>query len=755
MMFTLLLLSLLHITTCTVYTVTPDDDPHCHNLQHYLLSTTKYFTSNTQLLFLPGIHHLHTDLIIQNVHNISLIGNTHGTTQDVVIQCNEVGVLMVNITNLVINNMIYRECTVNNHFGEYQYVYLKNKLAALVFEDCNFVNVNYLKVSCNYLILVNVLGNSYFDHLTCDGIKLFYFEVEQVERKVSTISINHYQSTNDSTPLEFKALQDSYKIIIELANIKITLPDYSYVFNGDIGKSEVIIANSKFTYKSISFSDQCISLFYFYSSRNGKVHFTNCHFLTNHKVAWAPEFALIITEYKITLNITDCSFTSFNSPILTVYRENDDTMLATVVIQSTTISSSTMMLNRETDYIIMVSNTRLLLTGTVIFHNNTVLNSVILLTDKSDLVVDGKLQFSNNSALSIIDFHHNTHEYIMIKETSIVDIITNYLDAYITTSSVYKDNPYPYCFFQYISSKNLDNNIQHGKFLIKFYYNYYNHTLRMPNHILQNMPTTNCQWLPQSSFNTTLPLDVNNEYIQYTDSTGTYNTLPHVNEPNTLCVCTNISHYDCSITDLGFVYPGQTLTIPLYHYTEKYNSNAIISVVNQPNIPLCRVLDGNQHKHTLDNQSQCTIVNYTIAFPTSGWCELFLKTVIPASNHANLFTVRQRTCPKGFANIDGICQCHTMLKKIGITQCNINDQTVLRPSNGWIVTASDNSEFYLASSIVHSTIVFLTHHILTYQILTHNVNSTGVESCADNVNMVSVLYLVPLIVNTAPTLIFY
>ena len=96
-MFSLLLLSsLLHITSCTVYTVTPDDHyypnttcHHCHNLQHYLLNITKYFTSNTQLLFLPGLHHLHTDLIIQNVHNISLIGSTaNSTTLDTVIQCN-------------------------------------------------------------------------------------------------------------------------------------------------------------------------------------------------------------------------------------------------------------------------------------------------------------------------------------------------------------------------------------------------------------------------------------------------------------------------------------------------------------------------------------------------------------------------------------------------------------------------------------------------------------------------------------------
>ena len=86
-----LISSLIHVTTCNVYTVTPDDDDdddhqfhhspnttchHCHNLQYYLLNVTKYFTSNTQLLFLPRVHHLHTNLIIQNVRNISIIGST-------------------------------------------------------------------------------------------------------------------------------------------------------------------------------------------------------------------------------------------------------------------------------------------------------------------------------------------------------------------------------------------------------------------------------------------------------------------------------------------------------------------------------------------------------------------------------------------------------------------------------------------------------------------------------------------------------
>ena len=107
-----LAVSLPSVTNHTIYTVTPDDHyypnttcHHCHNLQHYLLNVTKYFTSNTQLFFLPGLHHLHINLIIQNVHNISLIGSTaNGTTLDTaIIQCNSsVGITLSNITDFTI-----------------------------------------------------------------------------------------------------------------------------------------------------------------------------------------------------------------------------------------------------------------------------------------------------------------------------------------------------------------------------------------------------------------------------------------------------------------------------------------------------------------------------------------------------------------------------------------------------------------------------------------------------------------------------
>ena len=112
----LLVASLLHITASTVYHVMPDN--YCHpindntyTLQHYLNNTNKYFTSNIQLHFLPGQYYLNNDLIIQGVSNFSLIGNRTNEVINTVINCTSpAGIVVVNSSNIVIANIVMKEC---------------------------------------------------------------------------------------------------------------------------------------------------------------------------------------------------------------------------------------------------------------------------------------------------------------------------------------------------------------------------------------------------------------------------------------------------------------------------------------------------------------------------------------------------------------------------------------------------------------------------------------------------------------------
>ena len=177
-------LLLLPIGTCIIYNVISDDYNstcnQCHTLQYYQLNISKYFTSNTQLLFLPGVHYLNTDFIIQNVHNFSLIGNTaNGSRLNSVIQCAEsVSIKMIDITDLSVNNLVIqiKETLLNN---------TSDLLHSLVIiSDCRNVLVDHLKIYKLWdykfysLLVINVLGKSHFSHILCHNIWLHYNETD-------------------------------------------------------------------------------------------------------------------------------------------------------------------------------------------------------------------------------------------------------------------------------------------------------------------------------------------------------------------------------------------------------------------------------------------------------------------------------------------------------------------------------------------------------------------------------------------------
>ena len=144
--FTLLLVALLlHVTTSTVYYVMPDDHYHpindnTYTLQHYLNNTNKYFTSNTQLHFLPGQYYLNNDLIIQGVSNFSLIGNRTNEVINTVINCTSpASIAVVGSSNIVIANIALNECG-NDNFTIAAY---NNSLMALYVLHCKSFTLSY------------------------------------------------------------------------------------------------------------------------------------------------------------------------------------------------------------------------------------------------------------------------------------------------------------------------------------------------------------------------------------------------------------------------------------------------------------------------------------------------------------------------------------------------------------------------------------------------------------------------------------
>ena len=142
---------LLHITASTVHYVMPDNHYHpindnAYTLQHYLNNTNKYFTSNTQLHFLPGQYYLNNDLIIQGVSNFSLIGNRTNEVINTGINCTSpAGIVIVNSSNIVITNIVMNEC--GNNYKSLLLNVFQNQhedSETLFVLNSNFVTIKYL-----------------------------------------------------------------------------------------------------------------------------------------------------------------------------------------------------------------------------------------------------------------------------------------------------------------------------------------------------------------------------------------------------------------------------------------------------------------------------------------------------------------------------------------------------------------------------------------------------------------------------------
>ena len=385
---------------------------------------------------------------------------------------------------------------------------------------------------------------------------------------------------------------------------------------------------------------------------------------------------------------------------------------AIVNIKSTVFTNANVNCSlHEIDYdLLSLKNTTIIFSGIVVFTNITCRDTIISLEIFSTIIVNGLVKFSNNHVNKLINFKNNHYQFIIMKEPAALKITQNKICTLFSTFA-FQPIPYPFCFFQYMNYEGNDESTMLRSFLISFYYNKYEstnpYTNRMifhqnPNPIcVTNIPITNCQLLPQSAFNNIIPQDINKQFIQYFDNNNSSIETLSINQ-STLCICSDNMNYDCHISDLGYLYPGQTLTTSLHSITTqhiKFSTEVVIVKTdlnyNVSHVRPCTVLNINELQQFINKP--CTKVNYTIAF-SSEWCDIYLKILYDSDRNLNIFNIRKLKCPPGFVEINKICQCDSAITNFVIVSCNINDQTILRPTNSWIsATTHNNSHAYQIS----------------------------------------------------------
>ena len=478
--------------------------------------------------------------------------------------------------------------------------------------------------------------------------------------------------------------QISYKATIQLSYMKVVDVNNWFISIEHMSNtSEILISNCQFQFNRHSLLNNRKGLFT-ENGFNGIVCLSNCQFFNNT----SPD---LIKLHGSTVHISQCIF--YNSHGLSIYRDGFTMKITRMIITNT---SFTYMNSSVEHDVIHLQNTNLTFTGTVTFTNINQIGIIISLEGFSTITITGLVKFTNNSVYYLINFKN--YGFMILKEFAAIEISLNEVCAFFKTEAL-KPIPYPFCFFQYTSNDRLDQqSTKHRNFSVTFYYNIETRY----QHCTSNIPIANCKWMVnlELTFNDIVPLDVNKQFIQYYDNNNSSIESLSINQ-STLCICSDNMNYDCHISDLGYLYPGQTLFIILHSTAawHKYHDTEVV-VKNDINLPYakpCTVLDINEYQQSISKHKPCSRIQYTISFLIHKWCKIHLKTSSPwkMNDKINIFTIRKLKCPPGFAETHKnlICQCEPAITSFIMISCNINDQTILRPANSWISATTHNNSY--------------------------------------------------------------
>ena len=724
----MLVAALLHTTTSTVYYVMPDNHYHpindnTHTLQHYFNNTNKYFTSNTQLHFLPGQYYLNNDLMIQGVSNFTLVGNR--IKINTVINCTSpAGIVVVGSSNIVIANMVMNEC--GNDYNSFTINIFANQgedIESLLVFDSVFVTITYFYAQCQHkscgFEFVNALECK-LSNLISNYLLILYVGINgTLVNTTDTLFIENFQAYSEiddiyTIEIEWNKIDFNFKATILNINFTNKLALHITCYQC-FGNNSITIRNCNFNdmvnnhsspmntdyYRyPLYYYDDIYTCYYgfcdakvgilLYPGQNSvsesKLYFIDCSFINN---ARSRKLLLINMENRYntktpTVTLKNCMFHSNkNTQLLLVRCHNDDSenYCASIFLKNITISSNI----QSKDDIIYVYHVTLTFEDVKIMNNSFIgptyipKNYNIIIAEVSYLKYNSYNEISKNTArYSIVGVP------IHISENSILNLSLNILDYYVEIFSFQNTDEIQTCAVQYISERgNLDKAFQSGQKL--------NFTIIHNNNNSKCVISDlyHCNWDLTSAFWTSSPLHVNQHFIPQ---------KKFVKAPKTICLCKENSTADCYIEELGLFYPGVTVLFNFIIF-----SNSIDFALLQQNDDshfTCR------SKNSVKvNNGKCTSFNITLIHESGTWCELYLTAspIYPKDGIMQrvMYTIKLLPCPKGFSlHSEGYCQCDIILSSYipSLTHCNIDDQTIPHPANSWISAHTvNNSHSYHVS----------------------------------------------------------
>ena len=786
--FVIIFISLLHLTTATgVYYVTPDDDQsdinndcpidhECHTLQYYLLNTSKYFTSNTQLHFRQGNFYINDDIVIDSLHKFSLVGSGVNNT---LIECSTPSLIaIINSTNTVIKNITTGSQCGNleeTYFDIIRYIWsfttrhlnptdhkvpIKTHTAIYIFNSYSTM-VHSVLMKTYGIFIINGLGNTTLTDIALyhGDLEIFYinYELTTIQRYSNhTLHITKFKFSDNSIPKNYNIpkgmlhtimvefWQSYYKTEVYIEDSifqslkRIALISIRFL-QCNSGKHLVTIERCQFLNNSgvSKNSSGMITVMYpmctdidsngtwLHANNIKKVQIFDSNFINNtayHKPTTIIKPYLFFMHYEISyLTVSNCSFAmNSNFSVLNVtvpYISFVNQLHKLSTCNDTRIEPAfkvfEIIINRPILFCtITVNNSVFIQTGngkdkTVIYCRNAVLNlnGPLLFKNfksKTDSIINvittnvtfyGHIEFFNNNAISLLS-QVQMDSVVQLKENLLLNISKNKFYAEIFSTYwqqmafdfiVILQSSYPMCFLQYVSDNgNLDRQFSAGNLI-----NYSVSIHQTEARSLSNFHVTHCRWQPNSAFQATTPLLVNQRFISDFDK---WNDIVNVQAKNTLCSCSDDNNINCTVNILGPIYPGEhaTFHLTLMDYRHLQNTTAsvpiVIETINYSPFQ-CTVPTTSTQQNV--SSHRCSNISYTLFSRSNIMCELLLKQA--SNTHYGIkvsysrFYVKLLPCPPGFMFIQMRCQCDPILTlNEYVKDCDIDDQTVLRSPNSWI-----------------------------------------------------------------------
>ena len=754
-------------TPTGLYYVLPDNSTNvscpsqpCLTLSQYLWNMSGM--SNVKYLFLLGEHSLTSNITMNHVHNVTMVGVDYDNLAPIIFCYSSKAVIIVTYSvNITIANLVLRNCggigpTVMPRYDPVQPDDHSKLAAALFFDMCYYCTVMNTTFIGYGLMANNLLGESHLDnitlHLHAIGHSLSYW-CNQGIKLINTGKIKNYVSKNLIIVSKITIngsgnnCQSNYqydigmRIDLEPTNYNITLilSDSNFhnvnvqpllqigLLHGVSSRIMLWVKNCKFQYNNYTTATSetkipAVSIVI--SCINVTLYFTSCSFYKNKNANKLPLISIEVINYDLgfmayqgkfnepyILPVDWCLFPSYVRIEHSNFIRNSGTLIdmqgmkiSGCIIRFSIIGIFNLLRNKGyLENIISIYYATVNIIGEANFSFNSNARNIILFYECT-VIFRKNVSFTQNG-----DFYYDTAvsqvvtlqsdlAYIKIVENTHIKFINNVYSNQAVQVKVENYRPHPFCVFQYGTIT--PKNASDA--LLKNYSIIFSGGYKDQLYYTFNDAAIRLSINYYTFHCQWLPKAIFHGYHPADINKQIIKTDDEQMYQHTrVCYCFINNTYDCSLDLLGPVFPGQVLQVDLCVPHESDNDEIFALYVDTHNtfLPNSACKVAHQSEIISTINGSSKTYNFTIVSESENECEIFLTAQPDLYKRYDAFYVRLLPCPIGFTLQNGVCDCDPILLSI-INICYIDHSVIRRPANSWIVvhTQTNNTKYLISSN---------------------------------------------------------